>query len=241
MSAELLIYAIVAAGLVFWLRNILGTRHGEERERSNPAATPDSIQAQLDNEFKTELTQDGAQEKISDLAKNPKGVMSIDNKSAENGLLDIANADKSFDIKFFLDAAQDVFAMVVETFAEGDRETLRDLLGDKVYNAFESAITDRETKEHKQKTEIQSIQKARVIEAKLEGKKASVTIRFEAQQVSTTLDKDGATIEGNANRTVKMIDIWTFGRDVKSKDPRWLVIETRGDFEGDNELIPDTE
>ena len=36
MSADILLYALVAAGLVFWLRNILGTRHGDERQRSNP-------------------------------------------------------------------------------------------------------------------------------------------------------------------------------------------------------------
>ena len=32
MTADLLVYALVAAGLVFWLRSILGTRHGDERQ-----------------------------------------------------------------------------------------------------------------------------------------------------------------------------------------------------------------
>ena len=35
VTGELLIYALVAGGLVFWLRSILGTRHGEERDRSD--------------------------------------------------------------------------------------------------------------------------------------------------------------------------------------------------------------
>ena len=34
MPADLIIYALITAGLIFWLRSILGTKHGEERERN---------------------------------------------------------------------------------------------------------------------------------------------------------------------------------------------------------------
>ena len=131
--------------------------------------------------------------------------------------------------------------MVVETFAEGDREALDDLLGDKVYKAFDQAIAAREAEGNTQSTEIHAISQAKIIEAQMDGKTARVTIRFEADQTSTTYDKDEKLIAGHPDRTTKMVDIWTFSRDVKSKDPRWMVIETRGDFEDDNDLIPDTE
>lgn len=244
MAADLIIYALVAAGLIFWLRSILGTRHGDERQRPNPLVPPPEkpVMGTAESEFPPGIERSlSAAERIEDLAKNPTDVLSVDNKTAENGLLDIARLDKNFDVKFFLQAAQDVFAIVVESFAEGDRETLKDLLSEKVYKAFEPAITEREKRGETQEAEIHAISKAQIIEAKLEGKKALITVRFAASQTSVTYDKDKSVIAGHPEKTSKMIDIWTFGRDVKSSDPRWLVVETRGDFEDDNDLIPDTE
>ena len=58
--------------------------------------------------------------------------------------------------------------------------------------------------------------------------------------MSVTRDSDGEIISGHPDRATDMHDIWTFSRDLKSRDPRWFVTETRGDFEGDNETIPNS-
>ena len=42
MPADIVIYAVVAVGLILWLRSILGTRHGNERSRPNPFMAPRS-------------------------------------------------------------------------------------------------------------------------------------------------------------------------------------------------------
>ncbi|MGQ0528015.1 MAG: Tim44/TimA family putative adaptor protein [Alphaproteobacteria bacterium] len=236
MAADLIIYAVIAAGLIFWLRGILGTRHGDERERPSPftarpemPGTPPSVAAATTLE-----------EKYADLGRNKDRVGIIENKTAENALLDIAKLDKSFDIDFFLQAAQDSFVMIVEAFSAGDRETLRDLLTDTVYKIFDGAITAREQTGEKQFTEIQAVRKAEVIEAKLQGKTAFVTLRFRADEVSWTKNIAGDIIAGHEARTTEMRDIWTFTRDLRGKDPRWLISETRGGFEGDNDLVPNS-
>ena len=87
-------------------------------------------------------------------------------------------------------------------------------------------------------TEIHAVKKAEVIAARLEGKKAFVTVRFTADETTVTKNSNGEIIEGNPDKVVQMRDVWTFGRDVNSKDPRWLVYETRDDLEDDNESIP---
>lgn len=241
MPADLIVYALVAAGLVFWLRSILGTRHGDERQRPdpftvNPEDAPKNAEA---NKF-DEPQAPSAHEQIIELAENPKGAFSVDNKTAEYGLLEIARSYKSFDVTFFLQAAQDVFALVVEGFGKGDRALLKDLLGDEVYKAFDTAITEREKTGQKLENEIQAIRKAQIINAKLDGKKAVITVRFVATQTSVTRDKDDKIIEGNPDKVTEMRDVWTFARDIKSKDPRWFVTETRGDFDEDNDTIPNT-
>ena len=239
MAADLIVYALVAAGLVFWLRSVLGTRHGEERERPNPFL---SGEGQEDNPFADQDTimPLSAEDRIASLAEEENKNIGVKDKSAEVGLVDIAKADSSFDIDVFLEGAQDAFVYIVEAYADGDRETLKELLSEEVYSAFEMGIADRESREEKQETEIHAIRKAEVIEAKLDGKDSAVTVRFIADQTSVTRDKDDEIITGSTERTTEMHDIWTFSRNIRSKDPTWKLVETRGDFEEDNDLIPDT-
>ena len=70
--------------------------------------------------------------------------------------------------------------------------------------------------------------------------KANITVRFTADEVSVTRDSAGEIIDGHPEKLTAMRDVWTFSRDTKSRDPRWLVIETRGDFEDDNKILPNT-
>lgn len=237
MTADLFVYAIVAAGLVFWLKTILGTRHGEEHERPNPfTSLPEEGQ---DSEEGTALL--SSEDAITKLSEEPTEFMAVDNKTAENGLLEIARADKDFDIKQFLGGAQDAFVFIVEAFAEGDRDTLKNLLDKPVYEAFDSAITAREKAGETMEKEIHAIKRSNVLEASLDGKTAYVTVRFTAEEITCTRDSEGNVIDGHPEKVAEMIDIWTFGRSVKSKDPKWLVYATRSDDPDDNETIPNTD
>jgi predicted lipid-binding transport protein (Tim44 family) len=240
LPPDLIIYAIVAAGLVIWLRNILGTRHGDERERPNPFAVQEALDKRrphLDGEPQAPQT---PQDKIMALSANPTRVLGVENKTAESGLLDISRADRNFDINFFLEGAQEAFVMIVEAFAKGERETLKDLLDPAVYESFANAIAEREKRSETMHAEILAVRRAEVIEARLNGRIAAVTVRFQADEISVTKDDNGVIISGHEEKIVPMRDIWTFARDTRGRDPRWLVTETRGDFEGDNDIIPNS-
>ena len=239
MPADLIVYALIAAGLVFWLRSILGTRHGDERERGMPLQEVKSDTG-ADHAYMAEDRPLSQADKIADLSKN-KGVMSVDNEAAEKGLIEISKADKAFDIETFLEAAQDAFAIVVEAFADADRETLEDLLAPSVYAAFDGAINDREARDEKQKSDIHAIRKAEIVDAQYKDKMVYITVRFTADETSVMYDKDDKIIAGHPDKISAMKDIWVFGREARARDPRWFVFETKGDFEGDNELIPNSD
>lgn len=241
MTAELMVYALVAAGLIFWLRSILGTRDGEERENN-------VVPLELNSEGKIVSlgggdSSDKGESKaalIEELAKTSKGNMSISNGAAELGLIDITKHDRDFDVYVFLQATQDAFVYIVESFADGDRETLENLLGADVYKAFDGAITAREEAKETAVTEIHAIKKSEIVEASLNGKKALVTVRFWADETSVIKDENSNILHGHPEKTTLMRDVWTFARDLKSRDPRWMVVETRDDGDGDNEIIPNT-
>lgn len=239
LAPDLILYGLIAAGLIFWLRSILGTRNGDERERPNPY-----LKAETDNNSESKLLQDSkkisSEQKISELAQNPKPTLSIESRNVELGLLEIARSDRSFDITYFAQAAQDVFVYVVESFADGDRETLKELLSPSVYEAFDSAIAQRENAGETMSAEISSVSKMELVSAAIQGRVATITVRFIAQERSYTKNKSGEIISGNPDKITLIRDIWTFSRETKSRDPRWLVVETREDLANESEKIPDT-
>ena len=236
---DLILYGLIAAGLIFWLRSLLGTRNGEERDRPNPYLRPDG-DIVVPNAAADTRGVDG-ESLVVGLSNAPKGNMSIENPRATDFLIAVARADRGFDIYKFLQAAQDAFVYIVESFADGDRATLKDLLGAGVYDAFDRAITAREQLGHKMHTEIHAISKCDVIEGRFEGRSiAYITLRFHAEETSVTKDAQGEIVHGHPDKKTLMRDVWTFMRDLKARDPRWLVVETRADGAEDNETIPNT-
>ena len=235
-----MVYALIAAALIFWLRSILGTR--SEDDPFVPVA-----KMELNEEGKIITigfpgSDDGADHflAIGKLFEEEKGNMAIESEEARDSVVEIARIDGTFNVETFLQATQDVFVYVVESFADGDRETLADLLSPQVYEAFDGAIAARETAEETLQAEIQSIQKSSIVEARLEENRAFVTVRFLAEEITHTKDKGDNIIQGHPDKVIQMRDVWTFFRDLKSGDPRWIVVETREDEIEDNEIIPNT-
>jgi len=239
VQTDLILYGLIAAGLVFWLRSILGTRHGDERERPNPFTV---VQQPKESDLEKALDDDmgvmSLDPKAPELPKN----VSIASKNVELAFEDLARVEAGFDVGKFAQAAQDAFAIVVEAFGAGDKDTLKNLTEPQVYAAFDAAISKRIAAGESMTTEIHTIRRAEIMDVKIDDKKAYVTIRFVADETCIIKNKDGVVIMGDADKTTEMNDIWVFAKPLKSRDPRWFVSETRdGDIKEDVRTpIPDT-
>jgi predicted lipid-binding transport protein (Tim44 family) len=135
-------------------------------------------------------------------------------------------ADPGFDPAEFLDGAKGAYEMIVAAFAAGDEETLKQLLGDDVLDGFERAIAEREERGEVLQSTLVSIDKADIIEAEVKGKQALVTIKFVSELISVTRDEDGDVVEGDPKKVREVTDIWTFAREVASRNPNWKLVAT---------------
>jgi predicted lipid-binding transport protein (Tim44 family) len=222
---DILIFAIIAAFLIYRLNSVLGSRHGGERERPNPFAS------------KTERQVDAGQPTAAVPLPKPvaplagfEAMIDMDaNKDGriETGLSDIAAADPYFDINTFMGGAKFAFEMIVTAYTKGDLETLKPLLSPKLYADFESGIAARNAAGHKSEVTIHRIKQARINEAHLGGTMAYVTIDYDVEETTVTRDSQGNVVDGNPDRIFSVEDIWTFTRDTRSNDPNWMLIETR--------------
>jgi len=221
---DILIFALIAAFLIYRLNSVLGTRHGDEQPRPNPFAAPEAQPRPL----RTPIAL-----KPAAPAKMPANIASLIDPAAnkdgkiETGLKEIVAADPSFDAADFMAGAKYAFEMIVAAYSKGDRERLKPLLSPKLYADFDAGIAAREKLEHASTTEIHRIKSARIVEAHLGGTMAYITVDYDVEQTTVTRDKAGSVIEGHPDHVTTVEDIWTFTRDTRSSDPNWILIETR--------------
>ena len=86
--------------------------------------------------------------------------------------------------------------------------------------------SEREKRGETVETRFVSIDKADITAAEMRGRTAQVTVRFVSQLISATRDKEGNVIDGNAEKVTDVTDVWTFARDVSSRDPNWKLVAT---------------
>lgn len=228
MYIDILIFALIAAFLIYRLNALLGTRHGDERQRRNPfdpaaqkdtPADADGVLLEAEPVRENVVPLAGADRHI-DVAANHDGRI-------ETGLREIAAVDGYFEINSFMQGARSAFEMVVLAYSRGDLETLKPLLSPKLYADFAAGVKARNAAGHTNELTIHRIKSARIVEAHLGGTMAYVTVDFDVEETSVTRDASGNIVDGNPDRVFSVEDIWTFTRDVRSGDPNWTLIETR--------------
>ena len=55
---------------------------------------------------------------------------------------------------------------------------------------------------------------------------AYVTVKFVSELISVTRDAEGDVVEGDPKKVREVTDIWTFARDISSKNPNWKLVAT---------------
>jgi predicted lipid-binding transport protein (Tim44 family) len=224
-----IIFLALAVFIFLRLRSVLGQRTGRERPPYDPYSARDAVRTPASDKVVALPTRGAEPAPAPVEAVEPterwKGVAEQGSAVAA-GLDAIAAEDKSFDAKHFLAGARAAYEMIVTAFAEGDRRNLKNLLSRDVYEGFETAIREREGRGETTETRFVSIDKADITGAELRGKTAQVTVRFVSQLVSVTHDRTGKVIEGSPEKVTEVTDVWTFARDLSSRDPNWKLVAT---------------
>ena len=219
MILEIVILAMIAAFLGLRLYSVLG-RRAEHEEESVPQRF-DNGDAAKDGALRPQQAQPGAA--VSQVrAAQIEGVM----PAVERGIREIANADSKFDLAGFMEGARGAYEMVLEAFWEGDRDTLRELCDDDVYEGFAAAIDAREEAGEQLENSLIRIEETRIHSAALDGKMARIAVLFVADIAAVTRDKDGNVVAGSLDDAIESRDVWTFARNVRSSDPNWVLDET---------------
>jgi predicted lipid-binding transport protein (Tim44 family) len=215
---DILLFALVAAFLIFRLRSVLGRRDGFQGKPEDRLPFPRGDRP-ADNTIRLPERDAPAEAPAAE-------TVSLAPSSLEAGLTQIRIADPSFDERTFVDGAKKAFEWILQAFANDDVRALQPLLSQDVFNNFAQTIRARQQAGEKLETTLVGITLAEIVEAYMAGRTAHVTVKFVTQQISVLRDAEKQVIEGDPSAINDVVDTWTFARDTRSGDPNWTLVAT---------------
>lgn len=193
---ELVIFAALAAVVLFQLYAVLGRRVGRQPEdaaEAEAARAPAEIEPRRPDE--------------APLDHGPV-----------TGVAAVQARDPTFSPSSFLQGARQAYEMVVLAFAAGDREALRNLTSPSVYQTFDKAIAQREAEGRTEKVEFLQPPRADLESADMIGNLAQARVRFLAEFRTRSKGPEGEAVDDR-----RTAEVWTFERAVDSRDPNWAL------------------
>ena len=216
--AVIVILALVALFVGLRLYSVLGERTGHEQHQPipKPAESDTRVEPRVSQPAPATVPAADA----GDMAFVP---------TAGPGVRAILAADPSFDVARFLEGAKAAYRLILEAFWKGDAATLRPHVDDHVFDTFSTAIEQRKKEGLTLDNRLVTIDQAVISEAAAEKGVAVLTVRFEADIAAVTRNAEGQVVAGSLSDAVQTRDLWTFRRDIASRDPNWVLIETDED------------
>jgi len=203
---DVFLYAAVATIICVMLYSVLGKDVGQGPDK---AVNPEDFMERPVNQDSANIVAP-----IQDESQKPPSEISS-----------IVKADPNFVKSEFIMGARMAYPMILEAYAAGDRDTLKELLTDDVYTIYAQSVSEREDNEQTQITDLGRLFDARITYSSVEGDIARISVEYEADIASALQDKEGQTIEGDPNMLIRIKEIWTFERGLKSSEPNWRLAD----------------
>lgn len=240
IDVSTLLFLVLAVVVFLKLRSVLGRRTGQERtryeryksqqetiQRNGKLSGQDKVVTLPRRERDEPEPRSAPEPQVrAEVEERVKG-LAAGNSGIAKGLLDIVRADETFEPDGFLKGARAAYELIVTAFAEGNRKALKNLLSRDVYDGFAGAISDREGRGEQVDQSFVGIKSTDVVEAELKNGMAQVTVKFVSELISATRNKAGEVIAGDSKRIKEVTDIWTFAREIATRDPNWKLIATQ--------------
>ena len=131
------------------------------------------------------------------------------------------------DQKEFLKGARIAYETIITDFSDNDNKltTSKPLLSNKIFDQFNDALKERNTKGHYAEITFIGINSATIKEHKKNNSILQVTVDFVGEVITCIRDREKKIISGNPEQIKKIYDTWIFSRDTKSTNPNWQLVD----------------
>ena len=129
--------------------------------------------------------------------------------------------------KEFLKGANIAYETIITNFSKGNLKDIKNLLNKKVYDEFNDAIKERDSKGYTSDTTFIGINSSNIKDHEQKNNFLEVTVDFVSEIISSIKDKEKKVISGDPDKIKKVYDTWKFQKDVTTNNPNWLLIDTQ--------------
>ena len=219
-SVDLIFFIMIAALLVFRLRNVLGRRTGNEKKPGFGYSFDAKVLDKNSNNIKEIKIN---KEHILNSLKKYK------NLDKNGDLKRIYILNPNFSPKKFLKGAKDAFEIIVAAYAKGNLKKVKDLLSPNIFKTFSNISNQRIKKKQTLEHTLISFKSEEIKRIILKSTIAEIAVRFVTEQINLLKNNKGQIIEGNNDYIENHIDYWTFSKDLKFSNPNWKLIVTKSE------------
>ena len=157
-------------------------------------------------------------------SKEAKNIILHKNSSINEKLNNIVKVDPSFTVENFIDGAKKAFEYILVKYSENDLKSLKNLLAPQILTNFTDQIKLRQKQKQILGITILKIDDPEIIDVSIvKNKQCFIKLEFKSQQVQTTKDSNNKVIDGNDNLILNISELWTFSKEIKNKNPNWIL------------------
>ena len=129
--------------------------------------------------------------------------------------------------KEFLKGAKIAYETIITDFSDNDNKltTSKPLLSKKIYDQFNEALKERNSKGHYAEITFIGINSAHIKEHKKTNSILQVTVDFVGEVITCIKDREKKIISGDPEKIKRIYDTWIFSRDTKSNNPNWQLVD----------------
>ena len=212
---------MLAGYLVFQLRRALGRRSDNQEPESKPHPEQRAEHSETDNVVAIKPN------------KNKNENQEQEQEETLGGLTELREKDPSFSDTDFIKGSKEAFSWIVAAFSKGEIHKLEPLLSEPLFNGFKQAIEQREADQLSLETNIVSIKSAQIHNVTVKKDQVNITVEYVTDQIKSTRNAKDEVVDGDPDTIERVTDLWTFNRNIKSKNPNWTLIKTETPSDGD--------
>ncbi len=203
-AMDILILAAVAGFLIYRLYNVLGEDDGSRGEKNKD-------------------------KNIGNIVKFPPNELKSIKKEtkAEPITKKVIKVYPDFEMESFLIGAEKAFEFIIDSFDKGNKETLKTLLGQNLYESFSKSIDKRNKNKEILEQRIEAISEIKAESVEIKGDDVYITVKFVSEQIIALFANDGKILKGKTDQVEKHEDLWTFHRKAGDSSPIWKLVTTK--------------
>ena len=209
---------MLAGYLVFQLRRALGRRSDNQEPKAKPSPEQRTKHSEVEN--------------VVAIKPNKKKSENEEQDETLGGLTELREKDSSFSDTDFINGSKEAFSWIVEAFSKGEVSKLEPLLSEPLFNGFKQAIEQREADQLSLETNIVSIKSAQIHNVTVKQDQVNITVEYVTDQIKSTRNAKDEIVDGDPDTIETVTDLWTFNRNIKSKNPNWTLVKTETPSDG---------